>query len=101
MMLSSSHDPWYCANCFFTFNFTDSTDRLTEHATGSDLQASLSSNRVITDERNSFPNVLVLNARSIRKKVPDLHAFDIAAMTETWLDRNHHECEFQLEGYNV
>ena len=52
MMLSSSDDSWYCANCFFPFNFTDSTDRLTEHATGSDLQASLSSERVITDVHN-------------------------------------------------
>ena len=52
MMLSSSDDSWYCANSFFPFNFTDSTDRLTEHATGSDLQVSLSSERVITDVRN-------------------------------------------------
>ena len=37
----------------------------------------------------------------IRNKVRDLHAFDIAAMTETWLDRNYHDCELQLEGYNV
>ena len=45
--------------------------------------------------------MLVLNARSIRNKVPDLHAFDIAAMTESGLDRNYHDCELQLEGYNV
>ncbi|XP_068684890.1 uncharacterized protein [Montipora foliosa] len=52
-------------------------------------------------------HVVVLNGRSVRNKVSDLHAllltdsFDIGAITETWLDRNYLHSELQPEGYNV
>ena len=108
MMLSSSDDFWCCTKCSFPFNFADSFfEEPTEQTTEVDFQESPSSGRVTASVHNNFPNVLVLNARSIRNKVSDLHAllltdsFDIIAMTETWLDQNYLDCELQLEGYNL
>ena len=94
MMLSSSDDSRYCTNCSFPFNFSDSFfEEPTEHALDSNLQASLSSDRVIADIHNNFPYVLVLNARSIRNKVSDLHtrvltdSFDYCQMITFWFRR--------------
>lgn len=91
------------------FNFTDSSfEEPIEHTTEVTFQASLSTGRVNDgSHNNNLPIVLVLNARSIRNKVFDLHAllltdsFDIVAMTEAWLDQNYLDCELQLEGYNI
>ena len=106
MMLSSSDDFWCCTKCSFPFNFAGSFfEEPTEQTTEVDAQESPSSERFIATVHNNFPNVLVLNARSIRNKVSDLHtllltdSFDIIAMTETWLDQNYLDCELQLEGY--
>ena len=109
-MLSSSDDVWYCTNCSFPFNFTDSFfEEPIEHATEITFQASPATGRDKDNayNDNNLPSVLVLNARSIRNKVLDLHAllltdsFDIVALTETWLDQNYLDCELQLEGYNI
>ena len=87
----------------YRFVFEEQTEQTTEF----DLQASLSSDRVNAGVHNNFPNVLVLNARSIRNKVSDLQtllltdSFDIVAMTETWLHRNYQDRELQHDEYNV
>ena len=104
--LGSSDETWYCSNCTFSFNFTDS---FFEESTMEDINASLrpSLSGSTHGVRNIFPKVLFLNARSIRNKVFDLQAlllmdsFDVVVIVETWLDRNYQDFELKLEGYNI
>ena len=104
--LGSSDETWYCSNCTFPFNFTDS---FFEESTTGDINASLQSSLSGSTDgvRNIFPKVLFLNARSIRNKVFDLQAlllmdsFDVVVIVETWLDRNYEDFELKLEGYNI
>ena len=108
--LSSSEDMWYCTDCSFPFDFSDSffEKYISFNETNdTDLQSSITTDNIINGERNHFPKVLVLNARSMQNKVFDLQpllltdSFDIIALTETWLDGNYQDCEFNLDGYNV
>ena len=108
--LSSSDDTWYCTNCSFPFNFTDSFFEEPVTSEEAPVTITLESNptdNVTTGRQSLFPKVLVLNARSIRNKVFDLQALlltdcvDIIALTETWLDDNFLDSELHLNDYNI
>ena len=108
--LSSSDDTWYCTNCSFPFNFTDSFFEEPVTSEEAPVTITLESNptdNITTGRQSLFPKVLVLNARSIRNKVFDLQALlltdcvDIIALTETWLDDYFLDSELHLNDYNI
>ena len=72
---SSSEDMWYCTDCSFPFDFSDSFFEKYisfNEINDTDLQSSITTDNIINGERNHFPKVLVLNARSMQNKVFDL-----------------------------
>ena len=108
--LSSSDDTWYCTNCSFPFNFTDSFFEepvTSEEAPVTIILESNPTDNITTGRQSLFPKVMVLNARSIRNKVFDLQALlltdcvDIIALTETWLDDNFLDSELHRNDYNI
>ena len=92
--LSSSDETWYCRNCDFPFDFTDSFFEepvINEEAPVTNPLESNPTDNITTGRQSLFPKILVLNARRIRNKVFDsgLQALlltdcvDIVALTET------------------
>ena len=108
--LSSSDETWYCTNCSFPFNFTDSFFEepviSEETAVSYSLECNPADN-ISADRESLFPKIFVLNALSIRNKGFDLQALlltdcvNIIAMIETWLNDKFKDSELHLNGYNI
>ncbi|CAH1247588.1 Hypp7951 [Branchiostoma lanceolatum] len=98
------------SNCFSSFD--TSTCSSPARSIGSPLATSSPLGHSITppprDHTHTKPvRTCVVNFRSIRNKVPELHAFceavqpDIVVGTETWLDSSVGSCEVFPDTYNV
>ena len=86
------------------FNFWSVNDDVGENERVSPIH---SPTRHSSDSCNGFPKCLLLNIRSLRNKIEDLHAllltdsFDVTILTKTWLDEDFHYGELHLDGYNI